>query len=187
MKKTITIIFFVLISILSNAQNKNFHVKIVQDGKEIKKICGSYRLKKKTFDLVFVFDNPMGLLINASFNKTTYKQAKKGEAKNKLQGFQETGMAEGLQNTEKTVFISESAPNYWFYDNEDKNRFNIIEKKKGKIICTRTIENLWNINKKEQIDLNDNKKKLYFVFISYVYENGEEREIKRESIKIKWK
>jgi len=179
------IIFFSLSSM--NEKEKGFHVVIEQNGKLIEPKNGVVSIDKSEFNIIFEFNNPMGLLINGSFKKKTYKLASKGKHKSNLPGFQSTGMAEGLLNPGKEIFISDDAPNYWFYDDDKKNRFNSIEKVDGKLFCRRIIKNLYDVDTKATTIVENVEQPLYLVFISYKYVDKEEVEIKREWIKINWK
>lgn len=169
-------------------KEKDFHVFIEQNGKLIEPINGVVNLDKSEFNLVFEFNEPMGLLINGSFKKKTYKLATKGKTKSLLPGFQNTGMAEGLLNPDKEIFLSNDSPNYWFYEDSEKNRFNSIEKVDEKLICKRTIKNLYEVDKKTNTEIENVNKPLYLVFISYKLGEKftDEIELKREWIKIKW-
>ena len=168
---------------------KDFHVEVEQNGKLIEVINGEVTLEKEEFNLVFTLPEPMGLLLNSSFNKKTYKLASAGKPKSELPGFQTTGMAEGLLNEDKEIIISDDSPSYWFYTDEEMNRFNSTEKVNGKLMCKRTIQNLWDVETKETTKISDVKKPLYIVFLSYkMAENKtDEIELKREWIKINWK
>lgn len=185
----VIILLIVCLSLISNdSVEKGFHVLIEQDGKILKIKNGKVKLDKSEFNIVIELHEPMGLLINASFNKKTYKSASKGKPKSELLGFQNTGMAEGILNTNKEIFISNKSPSYWYYSDEKNNRFNSVEVIDGKYKCRRTISNLYNIDDRLNINIKDVEKPLYLVFI--LYKRGKritnEIEIKREYIKIKW-
>jgi len=191
MKMTIKVLFAVftcLILISGTSIEQDFHVKIEQDGQIIEPVKNKISLKKKEFSIVFEFSEPMGLLINGSFVKKTYKLASKNKPKTKLPGFQTTGMAEGLLNPDKEIFISNDSPNYWFYDDNEMNRFNEIMVLGDKIICKRIIQNIYDIDTKTSIKVEDVSKPLYLVFISYKRGDKvtDQIEIKREFVKIKW-
>ncbi len=186
--RIVTVLIIIVGFTSMNLKDKDFHVIIEQNGEFIEPNNGVVTLDKSTFNIVFEFNEPMGLLINGSFKKNTYMLATKGKHKSKLPGFHHTGMAEGLLNPDKEIFISNDSPNYWFFDDNEKNRFNYIEKVDGKIICTRVIENFYDVHTKTNIKVENVNEPLYLVFISYM--RGENItdviEIKRECIKIKW-
>ena len=197
MKKQIinlSLIFMVLTGVLNypKATNPNtektFKVTIEQNGTQQEIKNNSVVLNRRTFDIVIEFSEPMALLVNASFNKKTFNQASKNIHLDKLPGFQETGMAEGYFNTEKQLFLAYKAPNYWYYDSDDDNRFNIVDKTDHGIICKRTIENLYDIDTKTSIKTKEIDKPLYLVFISYKRgENITDRiEVQRQYFKVKW-
>lgn len=183
---TLISIVFSLTSMIGKSKKKDFHVMVEQDGKMIEPKNGIVNVDKSEFNLVFKFNNPMGLLVNGSFKKKTYELAAKGIAKSKLPGFEETGMAEGLLNKDQEILISNSAPGYWYYENDEQSRFNSTEKKNGKLICKRIIKNFYDVNSKQTSSVKNVKKPLYLVFISYKYKNNIEVELKREWIKINW-
>lgn len=190
MRKIKNILLLLLTNLIFSsiqAQEKEFTVKIFQNGKSITIKKNTVKLQKKPFDIVFEMSEPMGILVNGSFDSTTFKNAKKGKPKSELLGFSNTGMAEGLLNKEKEIFISNDAPNYWHYKNKKNNRFNAISKIDGKIICTRTIEKIWEVENEKEILIENIKDKLYLVFIIYKMENYEEVEIQRHYIRIKWR
>ena len=184
----ILILAFTSMTVPTGQTDRDFHVTLEQNGKSIVPVNNVVTLDKSEFSLVFEFNAPMGLLINASFDNTTYQQAMEGKPKSSLLGFENTGMAEGLFNDSEEIFLSDEAPSYWFYEDEETHRFNSTEKKEGKIICKRTINNLYDINVGENIKIEAVTQPLYLVFISYKRGKSitDEIEIKREYIKIEW-
>jgi len=101
-----------------------FNVYVHQHDHEMEITDHTVTLDKESFVLVFRFSQPMGVLVNASFDSKTYDMAMKGEDLEKLPGFEQTGMAEGLLNPDKEILLSDKAPCYWFYDNDEEHRFN---------------------------------------------------------------
>jgi len=186
--KSIILIIVVIISLSMHTTEKDFHVWVEQDGKKINAANNELTIKKKEFTLFFDFSEPMGILINASFNDQTYKSATEGNDIYELQGFKETGMAENLNNPNKEILLAKNAPSYWFYDDMQTHRFDNVEKKNGKYICRRLIKNLYDIDNKKNIKAENVESPLYLVFISYKYEEDsyERIELKREMIKINW-
>lgn len=146
-------------------------------------------LNKGAFDIVIKLSKPMGILVNASFDNKTYSEAVKGTPLDKLEGFKNTGMAEGLLNADKEILVADKSPNYWFYDTDEDNRFNGIEKTNDGIICKRTIENLFLKDKQKTIKIGKVKKPLYLVLVSSKPgENFTDRiEVQRHYLAINWK
>ncbi|MCU0428988.1 MAG: hypothetical protein MUF42_03370 [Cytophagaceae bacterium] len=169
-------------------KQKDFHVLIEQGGVIITPNNGEINLKKGEFNIVFELSEPMGVLVNGSFQETTYERAVKGKPKSDLPGFENTGMAEGLLNPDKEIFISNDAPNYWFYDDKENNRFNSVEVVNEKLICKRIIQNFYEVETKKNIKVENVSKPLYLVFISYRQGKSivDEIETKREWVKINW-
>jgi hypothetical protein len=168
-----------------------FKVYIEQDGIRIPVANNEVSLNKKPFDIVFVFDKPNAVLVNTSFDKSTYEMALKKEPLSKLPGYAGTGMAEGSFNSEKEVFIDDTCPSYWHYETSKDNRFNKVVKTKDSIICTRTIKQLNVLGEKENtiVPIKQITQPLYFVFVDYESDpkTFERKEIQREMIKINWK
>jgi hypothetical protein len=192
MRKTINALALLVISILAFSwaiKEKDFHVTIEQRGQIIRPINGEVSLDKSEFTIVCEFTQPMGLLINASFNKKTYELANKGKSKSELPGFENTGMAAELLNPNKEICLSEDAPNYWYYENNEENRFDTIDKVQGKIICKRIIQNLHDVENNRNIKVENVTAPLYLVFISKKPGKDvmNDIEIKRESVEIRWR
>ena len=199
MKRNILFLILFLVSIIhisahykrktKSENEKNFSVTITQNGQEQVNSNNIVTINKDTFDIVFKFSEPMGILVNASFDKKTFKLASKNKHLDLLHGFQSTGMSEGLFNTDREIFISENAPNYWYYETDEENRFNRSEKNNNEIICKRTIENIFEPDLGTKIKVTEVNSPLFLVFISY--KRGEKItdriEVQRQCIMIKWK
>lgn len=167
---------------------KAFNVTIEQNGVQQKIAHNSVSLHPGAFDIVIELPEPMGLLVNASLSKKTYQLASQNAPLDQLPGFKETGMAEGLLNSDRDVAISDEAPNYWFYDTDKENRFNSVTKSGNSLICKRTIENIFEPRTETSTKISDVHKPIYLVFVSY--ESGEgitdRIEVQRQYIAIKW-
>lgn len=178
-----------IISVKSIQKDKEFDVSIYQNGELIEIKDNTVFLKDSTFDIVFNFSEPMGVLVNASFDKTTFKQAKKNKPLDNLKGFTEYGMADGLLNADKDIILHDEAPNYLYYDSDVDNRFNKSERKEDGLLCVRTIERFYEAKSDSSINIQNLKKDVYLVFISYApgQKITERTEIHRKFIQIKWK
>jgi hypothetical protein len=188
-----SLLFFISSSfILKNVAKKedeHFAFKIMQDEKEIPIIDHSVTINSKEFELLFEFNQPMSVCVQASFNSINYDLILANTPLEKIPVFDATGMAEGLYNTEKSMFLSEEGFNYWYFDNKNENRFNKIEQNKNTLFCTRTIDNLYDVEKDKKIKLKSNKSTLYLIFINYKYNKDftEKNEIQRDYLKINFK
>jgi hypothetical protein len=166
---------------------KLFTFRILQDGIEVPLKKNTVTLSKKPFAIEFSLKSPMGILVSASFDGESYRLAKNKKIA-KIPGFRETGMAEGKFNQDKEIMISDEAPNYWFYDNDETHRFDRVHVKKDSIICTRTIEKLYRVGQKLTIPLDKVPGDLYLVLL--VKQRGKsedtDTELQRERLVIKW-
>ncbi len=167
----------------------HFTLSIEQDGKQIPITHNTVTLNKSAFDIVLTLSDTMGVLVNASFNKKTFKRAADNQPQNKLPGFNETGLADGLQNPDNIVYVAIEAPNYWFYENDSIHRFNSVEWKNNLLICKRTIAHIHDVNTQSDMNITDVKQPLYLVFMHLNYDGGFSNpvEVQRAYVKINWR
>jgi hypothetical protein len=176
-------------TLLSAAKGKRFFsLRILQDGVEIPVKKDAINLSKKPFVIELELYGPMGILVSASFDETSYKLAK-DKKYGVIPGFHETGMAEDVFNKSKEIMISDQAPNYWFYDSESFNRFDSVQKKEDHLVCTRTVEQLNRVGQNLIIPLDKVPGNLYLVFLLKQRGKSEEadKELQRERLMIRWK
>jgi hypothetical protein len=170
------------------AEANGFSVTIEQDGKPVKINNKIVVLKPSAFDIVINIPAPMSLLLNASFDTKTYKPATENKHLDELFGFKETGMAEGRFNSDKEMYVLDEAPSYWYYDSDKDHRFNAVEHVGNRIICKRTVENLYNPVTEVGTKVTDNNKPLYLVFLTA--KPGQDRteriEVQRQCLEINW-
>ncbi|MDR1699256.1 MAG: DUF4919 domain-containing protein [Prevotellaceae bacterium] len=187
-----TSLLFSLGSYAQNTTYSRFSVSFWQDGKlqHINAKNNSVTLQNKEFDILFGFiDRPISISVNASFNAATYNAAAKGVSLDKLTCFQPgNGMAEGLNNSDRSMTISDDAFNYWFYNDQEFHRFNAVKKEKnGGVAATRTISKLSDVATKDYLEWSAVKKPLYLVFASYITgDDFNQTELHRDYIKINW-
>lgn len=165
MKHLTILSLLIFITCTVTAQHK-FKMYIEQNGYRIAAHKNTVKIDPGTFNIVFEFPEPMGVLVNGSRDQATYKAASRNESFEQLPGFSETGMAEGLGNKDKEIILAEYAPGFWFYDDDKTHRFNSVERKDGKLICKRTIENLYDKTSQTSVKVADTKGKLYIVAVS---------------------
>lgn len=166
-----------------------FSIRFLQDGKEIPLKGNTIELKKKPFTIEFTFPAPLGVFVNASFDEQSYKLAKKKKNYSQIPGFISTGMAESELNKNKEILVCDKAPSYWYYESENVSRFDETIKDNGALICKRSVEQLYLVDKKETLSIDKVGKTLYLVFL--VKERGKNSdadiELQRESRMIRWK
>lgn len=178
---TILFIIFILFGsnfVVRGQDSAQFEIKVFQKGKEIRiDRDHSVNLKKAGFDLVFVLNQPTDFLINASYSAVSFEQAKSGTELYKIAGFQETGMAEGLRNEDLEIFINDSAPNAWYYEDEINHRFNKIRKDGDRLVCTRTIEYVRDVKLNRREKIKKAQSPMYLVIVAYRYDMQLEKRI----------
>jgi len=189
----ISLLFFIsssyIIKKVSKKEVEHFSFKIIQDEKEIPIIDHSVTINSKEFDLIFEFNQPMSICVQASFNPINYDLIVANSPLDKIPVFEATGLAEGIHNTEKSMFLSDEGFNYWYFDDKKENRFNKIERIKNTLLCTRTITNLYDVEKDKKIKIKSNQSTLYLVLINYKYNKDFtlKNEIQRDYLKINFK
>lgn len=157
-----------------------FSVSIEQDGETVP--VGDHRaeLEKKEFALIVHFPGPDTVLVSASFDPGSYRDAAAGKPLAKIRGFSDLGMAEGLFNEERTLFISDTAPNAWYYENEKDHRFDGVTATADGIACRRTIAGFSHpetgeIASVEEIERNS----LYLVLVSASWKSDLSAQVER--------
>ena len=168
--------------------NGSFSIAIEQNNKKISPLGGSVKLKKSPFRIIITLSEPMGVLINASFKADSYQKAKEGAIFSEIPGFKNTGMAEGLNNMEKNMMIFDEAPSYWFYDDEETNRFDVTNEKNGQIICERLIKSFYLLDTNTSNKISDISSDIYLVFISCYWspDFSQQNEVQRDYLKLEW-
>ncbi len=168
-------------------ENK-FKFKIFQNGKEVVVKNHTVELEPTTFQLKFLFDDPMGILVHASFKDKTYKDIVTGKPLSQIAAM-ETGMAEELYNPSESIIIEESAPSYWFFDNTEEHRFDDCVLKGDIWECTRTIDNFNYVFKDKLVPVSKAKNPLYLVLVSTDFDEQTDKqtEYQRGYVVINWK
>lgn len=115
------------------------NVEIWQHGHPVAQTANTYELDKSSFDIRIEFSNRLELLVSADHEGNVYDQIQRGVKLENLDGFHISGMAEGLRNKERFVFLSKYVPSFWFYDDPEKNRCNEIIESENRMTCVRTI------------------------------------------------
>lgn len=190
------LLFILLIFIASCTGNKSvkkvnnsFDISIMQNGQIIEIVDNTAVIKRNNFSVIIKFRNPDGILINASFNPESYNNAIIGNPLSELKGFKSTGIADVLFNPEGSLFISDEAPNYWYYTNENDHRFNSVTKLETEIICQRDIKKIINIDDNSETDIiNLEKDGIYLVFIKSYWSEDFTKQVEtaRKTLQIKF-
>ncbi|MFT3740914.1 MAG: hypothetical protein QM786_19360 [Breznakibacter sp.] len=162
---------------------------IEQDGQRIVVQHDVVTLQKDDFDLMFKISKGEAVLVNASLQPHSYHMAQRGEETTRIPGFESTGMAEGLFNPDLELFISNDSPSYWFYDNAKSHRFNSAEPAKGKFICRRTVQTLYDVDGEKRINIRQLSAPLYLVIVfeKKTKKNPPATETEKVWLKINWK
>jgi hypothetical protein len=150
-------------------EKPQFAINFYQEGQKIDILNNTVILKKKEFDIQFELNQPMGILVATSYNNETFERAQRGFTLDQIPVFESTGMAEEENNKNKEVLMSNEGLSYWYYDNDKENRFNKIEKKEGKIIVTRSIRKIVEVENDITRKMEEIEKPIYMVFATYKY------------------
>jgi hypothetical protein len=164
MIKCLLLLYTVLVSTLTFAQDVKFSLVVNQGGKKVHSEDQVYLLERKPFVLQMAARNVEGFLVGATFDRDVYMSAI-GEGDLEVSWFVETGMAEGLFNVEQSILISNDAPSYWYYDKKDDHRFD--RDTKGiptDWIAVRTIKQFVDLLNEKTVQVEDYKDSI-FLFI----------------------
>jgi hypothetical protein len=127
----------------SNTSEKIFDLKVIQNGVELPIVDHKVQIKKSSFQFKFIFSKPGGVGLIASARDRIYKKVSEGTPITRLDCFEnDRGAAEGLHNDGHSMIVQEEGFNYWYYDSDSDNRFDIITKMPGRLECTRTTDSL---------------------------------------------
>lgn len=164
-----------------------FSVAVEQDGRRVEIINHEARLKKAPFALLFTFAGPDEIMVNVSEFPYSFELAAAGSPLAELPGFVSFTAVEGLFNANQEVYLSDTAPQYWFYSIPSLHRFDEIEETGDGVICRRTVAAVYLEEKRNSVPIEKyHGEALYFVFIKAArpYPSLPDREFHREYLKI---
>lgn len=153
-----------MLSVLGLSQNKVLKVKILQNGEEVLPSNNVYNLKREEFTINFTSNNIEGFLVGATLDLNIYKFALEN-INAEISWFSNTGVADGLYNPDKSMFILDDAPSYWYYSSKRDHRFD--KNPKGtptNYISNRTISSFENLNTNQIINLKTIGQPVYLYF-----------------------
>jgi len=175
-------------TIIEDTTRNEINITIVQNNEVIEPENNTYRLRRAPFSIRLTFKQPDGVLIHTSLNDRTYLKAESAYPLNELPGFMNTSIAEELFNMESVIYVSESAPAYWYYTDETDHRFNTVVPGELGYLCIREISNIIDIDSgKEPVPLSRMKgDTLYLVIMKTDWNKDytERIELNRKVIKI---
>ncbi len=160
--KSLLFAAFTLLALCSQAQTQ-VNVKVRQDYVLVEQKDHAFSLKKKPFQLLFHVKNNDAFLISFTQDADLYRSAI-GKADLEVSWFENTGMAEGLFNEEKTILLSDEAPSYWYFTDLQDHRFD--KHPQGRPVewtATRTVTQVYQVESESAIPVKDLQKPLYFV------------------------
>ena len=178
----ILLVAFASPSFSQTAKPQKFEVRIDQNRTAIPFMGEKVLLTKAPFDIVITMNQPMGVLVSATFDKEGYEAAK-NLPMNEIPTIQGGGMAEDYFNPLKSIALAEDAANYWYYQAPDDHRFDDVASSDGSYICYRRIENLDDMIYAEYTSTRDAEKNMYLIFISYTNDaDYNQIEVQRQAI-----
>lgn len=160
--------------ILVQAQENKIDVGIFQNGKPIKNDNHVFHLKGDEFSFQITSKGYEGFLLGATLEEDLYRSAL-GDADLDVNWFAETGMAEAMFNEDKSMFVSDEAPSYWYYTDKKDHRFDhdplLIS---GGWEGSRTIKTFYDIVQEKEISVVGFKKSLFVYFYAPIYNDDYE-------------
>lgn len=189
-RKAVTFVFLVLSALAlcpgALAGTDGFKVAVEQNGTVVPIEDGVIRLKKAPFNFTFTLTRPTPIQVAASLDPGRFDLARQGAPMHEFMK-SGTGAAEGLFNEHKLLFVGKNHTNYWYYDSDEDNRFDLVKHTEGSISCRRTIESLFLTDEgKRVVPIADfDARRLYLVFVNIDPSNGYV-EIQRECIIIEF-
>ncbi len=168
MRESLFMLSLVFLAVFTvKAQENPVKVFVEQDGKRYSLNNHTVTLKRKPFTLIVEFDQPdqyNGIYINTSFERFYFKLFP-SERIPDFEYLPQKVLSEYKFNPNRELKIH---PEYFQYLGFNPNRnwfkFNKIERKNGKVIGYRIVENLDLVKQGRRIPIAQNKKELYLFF-----------------------
>lgn len=165
-------------------------ISIVQHDTIVEPINGIVTLDKSAFDIVINLPKPMTVIVNAAYDKALYEEAAEGQFFGILEQFDELNMiAIALHNPYRMLYVSSFYSSPYYYFNEEDYNFNILETEQGRFRCTRTIENISDVDAEMEMPVSEMEAPIYLVFFPMSFEENsfEKFDTPFNNIVIQWK
>lgn len=186
------LLFMMLVPALSFGQKKSVGIRIVQDQSTmLYDFETNLLLKKKGFKIQVLLENVEGVYVFASIKDSVYRFSEKDTIYDFVY-LPMLKLKEDPFNNEKELNISETGWSYWFYDPKvESHPFSrkITHLDGDRIVCTKNIKILYNINDMEQVRMDDVKEPLYLFFVAVAEYDDKGKPVKeliRKKVKIEW-
>ena len=175
------------------SQEKNVVIRVVQSDESYKldDFQTNLTLKRKGFKFKVSLNNVEGVYVFASIKDSVYRFTETSPIRDfsylKLLQLRE----EDKFNTNKELSLSEDGWSYWFYNDSAEHSFNRKTFNLGVngIVCTKTINQFYNVADESVLKLRNINVPLYLFFIAVkdYDENGKPKtELMRRKVKIEW-
>ncbi len=190
MKFKIIFILCALCTLSSSAiAQQSVSIKARQDYKLVTSLNHSLTLSRSPFKLLFHVKGLESFCIAFTSDRDIYRSAI-GEADMEVMWFENTGMAEGLFNEDKTILLSNEAPSYWFYSSLQEHRFDKHPQGTTKEwTAERSVENIFDVDQDETHSVQQIQRPIYYVV--YVPQYDEDYNVIDKKIytygEIRWK
>ena len=184
---------FFLTTVTGLSQEKDVIIKVVQDDTyTASDFQTNIRLKRKGFKFKILLDKMDGVYVFASVKDSVYRFTETSPIRDfsylKLLQLRE----EDRFNSNKELSLSEDGWSYWFYnDTAEWHSFNrkIYDLGDQRIVCTKSINQLYDVANMSVIKLRNITVPLYLFFIAvkeYDKDGRPVKELLRRKIKIDW-
>lgn len=169
-----------------------FEVVIMQYDVPVEIEDHEVELDRAPFQLVMIYTQPMGVLVNFSFDEEHYLGFEQGldldeifENPNRFMG-----IAENSFNPDKCVTVDEYRSHKLDYQSAQNNRFDLINVGTNSIICTRTIESIQaSEDTSDVLSISDiTNRNIYMIFHYSEWDDNYERvELQRDYVKVSFR
>lgn len=166
---------------------RHFSISVEQGGRAVPIKNHQARLKRRPFDLLIRFARPDAVLVNTWTAPETFTAARASEPLGKLRGFRQTGMAEGLLNKDRDLFLSPDSPQYLYFSKAGDHRFNKVTREGQAVLGRRTVKRLFIVPTRKKVRLEQWRgKDLYIVLVKSAWLKGHDgrRELQRGFVRL---
>ena len=186
-------VLLLLAPVFCFSQEKNVVIRIVQPDESyiLSEFQTNLTLKRKGFKFKILLNKVEGVYVFASIKDSVYRFTETSPIRDfaylKLLQLRE----EDKFNTNKELSLSEDGWSYWFYNDTTEHSYNrkIVNLGANGIVCTKTINQFYNVADGSVVKLRNIDVPLYLFFIAVkdYDENGRPKtELIRRKIKIEW-
>jgi hypothetical protein len=159
------------ISARNKSLNSNllFSLEIEQNGNIIYPADHVFTLSKKPFKLRYYLDADTTFYSNFDQSPVLYESFVNNNQAGSIVSLGENAMAEDDKNPDHQIVLSDRGWHAWYTPKEHDSRFDHFQETSRGMLCERTVDILYDLHTRQNIDLND-ASTIYIVYCDVTYQ-----------------